>query len=36
MTIAMQELLEQECPEYFTGENIEKMKAEEAKKDDNN
>lgn len=31
MTMVMQELLERECPEYFTGENIEQMKKEESK-----
>lgn len=31
MSSAMQELLEQEYPDYFTGENIDKM----AKEDDN-
>ena len=28
MTMAMEELLEQEYPDYFTAENIDKMKAE--------
>ena len=31
MTIAMEELLEQEYPDYFTAENIDKMAAEERK-----
>ena len=31
MTMAMEELLEQEYPDYFTAENIDKMKAEERK-----
>ena len=34
MTMAMQELLERECPEYFTGENIEQIKQEESKNED--
>lgn len=29
MTMAMQELLEQEQPDYFTAENIDKMKEDE-------
>lgn len=29
MTMAMQELLEQEQPDYFTAENIDKMKKED-------
>lgn len=29
MTMAMQELLEREQPDYFTAENIDKMKKEE-------
>ena len=29
MSMAMEELLEQEYPDYFTAENIDKMKAEE-------
>lgn len=29
MTMAMEELLEQEYPDYFTAENIDKMKTEE-------
>lgn len=29
MTMAMEELLEQEYPDYFTAENIDKIKAEE-------
>ena len=29
MTMAMEELLEQEYPDYFTAENIDKMMAEE-------
>ena len=32
MTMAMEELLEQEYPDYFTAENIDKMMAEERKK----
>ena len=31
MTMAMEELLEQEYPDYFTAENIDKMAAEERK-----
>ena len=31
MTMAMEELLEQEYPDYFTAENIDKMDAEERK-----
>lgn len=31
MTMAMEELLEQEYPDYFTNENIDKMMAEERK-----
>ena len=31
MTMAMEELLEQEYPDYFTAENIDKMEAEERK-----
>ena len=31
MTMAMEELLEQEYPDYFTAENIDKMMAEEKK-----
>ena len=31
MTMAMEELLEQEYPDYFTAENIDKMTAEERK-----
>ena len=31
MTMAMEELLEQEYPEYFTAENIDMMAAEERK-----
>ena len=29
MTMAMEELLEQEYPDYFTADNIDKMMAEE-------
>lgn len=29
MSSAMQDLLEQECPGYFSAENIERMKKEE-------
>ena len=29
MTMAMEELLEQEYPDYFTAENIDKMMADE-------
>ena len=31
MTMTMEELLEQEYPDYFTAENIDKMAAEERK-----
>ncbi len=31
MTMAMEKLLEQEYPDYFTAENIDKMAAEERK-----
>ena len=31
MTMAMEELLEQEYPDYFTAENIDKMAAYERK-----
>ena len=31
MTMAMEELLEQEYPDYFTAENIDKMDADERK-----
>lgn len=31
MTMAMEELLEQEYPDYFTAENIDKMAADERK-----
>ena len=31
MTMAMEELLEQEYPDYFTAENIDKMAAEDIK-----
>lgn len=31
MTMAMEELLEQEYPDYFTAENIDKMAAEDRK-----
>ena len=31
MTMAMEELLEQEHPDYFTAENIDKMAAEDRK-----
>ena len=31
MTMAMEELLEQEYPDYFTAENIDKMAADESK-----
>ena len=31
MTMAMEELLEQEYPDYFTDENIDKMAAEDRK-----
>ena len=31
MTMVMEELLEQEYPDYFTAENIDKMAAEERK-----
>ena len=31
MTMAMEELLEQEYPDYFTAENIDKMTADERK-----
>ena len=31
MTMAMEELLEQEYPDYFTAENIDKMRADERK-----
>lgn len=31
MTMAMEELLEQEYPDYFTAENINKMAAEDRK-----
>ena len=34
MTIAMQTLLEQECPDYFTAENIDRMKEEEKKNEE--
>ena len=37
MTMAMEELLEQEYPDYFTAENIDKMAAEEkVKQNDKN
>lgn len=37
MSMAMEELLEQEYPDYFTAENIDKMRAEEkAKQNDKN
>ena len=32
MTMAMEELLEQEYPDYFTAENIDKMMAAEDRK----
>ena len=31
MTMAMEELLEQKYPDYFTAENIDKMAAEDRK-----
>ena len=31
MTMAMEELLEQEYPDYFTAENIDKMASDERK-----
>ena len=31
MTMAMEELLEQEYPDYFTAKNIDKMAAEDRK-----
>lgn len=31
MTMAMEKLLEQEYPDYFTAENIDKMAADERK-----
>lgn len=31
MTMAMEELLEQEYPDYFTSENIDKMAADDRK-----
>ena len=31
MTMAMEKLLEQEYPDYFTAENIDKMDADERK-----
>ena len=31
MTMAMEKLLEQEYPDYFTAENIDKMAAEDRK-----
>ena len=31
MSSAMQDLLEQECPGYFSAENIERMKKEASK-----
>ena len=36
MTMAMEELLEQEYPDYFTAENIDKMAADERKMRQNN
>ena len=35
MTMAMEELLEQEYPDYFTAENIDKMAADERKMSQN-